>query len=148
DGRVSSSPAGIDCGTGCSASFSTSSVNLVATPDGQSDFTSWSGGGCSGTGSCRVSIFGAGPTAATFTLRPAVFALSPAGVDFGAIALGAQSAAVDLVLTNTGGAPSTSPSFTFDDPQSFAVGGTTCSGPLAGGASCKVSVRFTPAGSA
>ena len=53
-GRVTSSPAGIDCGDVCEASFpELIDVDLTATPDAGAVFAGWSGP-CSGTGSCRV----------------------------------------------------------------------------------------------
>ena len=56
-GTVTSSPAGIDCGATCADDFDEgSSVTLTATPATDSTFTGWSGGGCSGTGTCDVSI--------------------------------------------------------------------------------------------
>src|SRR5262249_12687059 len=54
-GVVISTQAGILCGTTCSATYgSGSSVTLTATPATGSVFTGWTGGGCSGTGSCTV----------------------------------------------------------------------------------------------
>jgi List-Bact-rpt repeat protein len=56
-GTVTSSPAGIDCGAGCSAEFvNGAKVTLTATPAAGSTFAGWSGGGCSGTAPCRVSL--------------------------------------------------------------------------------------------
>ena len=56
-GSVSSSPAGIACGTICSQAYEAGSViTLTATPEGGSTFLGWSGGGCSGTGSCQVTL--------------------------------------------------------------------------------------------
>ena len=44
DGTVTSSPAGIDCGSNCAAAFDAgSTVMLTATPDGEADFLGWSG---------------------------------------------------------------------------------------------------------
>ncbi len=55
-GVVSSSPAGVECGTTCSASFSSStSITLTATADANSSFVSWDGA-CSGSGPCTVSM--------------------------------------------------------------------------------------------
>jgi hypothetical protein len=56
-GSVSSSPAGINNGTGtCSATFTSGPVTLIATPGLLSAFDGWSGGGCSGTGPCTVNL--------------------------------------------------------------------------------------------
>jgi hypothetical protein len=55
-GTVSSSPAGIRCGSGCTeASLSSSAVvTLTAAPSAGSRFDGWSGGGCTGTGPCTL----------------------------------------------------------------------------------------------
>src|SRR5205823_12633677 len=56
-GLVTSLPTGIDCGTDCSEAYTRgASVTLSATPSAGHTFVGWSGGGCSGTGSCNVSI--------------------------------------------------------------------------------------------
>jgi parallel beta helix pectate lyase-like protein/List-Bact-rpt repeat protein len=74
-GTVTSAPAGIACGTSCSASFpSGSPVVLTATVTSGSVFTGWSGGGCSGTSPCTVSPVSA--TTITATFAPATIALT------------------------------------------------------------------------
>lgn len=71
-GAVTSSPAGLDCGSTCVASFvDGSSVVLTATPASGSIFAGWSGGGCSGTGTCAVTMSQAQSVTATFDLAPA-----------------------------------------------------------------------------
>jgi hypothetical protein len=56
-GTVTSDPAGIDCGGACNALFTTGTeVELTAVPASGSTFTGWSGSGCSGTGTCTVSM--------------------------------------------------------------------------------------------
>jgi hypothetical protein len=66
-GSVSSSPAGIDCGATCSASFpALSQVTLTATPVAGSRFAGWSGEGCGGTDPCNVTMDAAKSLSATF----------------------------------------------------------------------------------
>ena len=66
-GTVTSSPAGIECGAFCQAGFNQSSlVTLTAEADAGSEFLGWSGAGCSGTGSCKVSMASAQNVAASF----------------------------------------------------------------------------------
>lgn len=68
EGTVTSSPAGIDCGATCSATYSGGSqVTLTAAPEGSSRFSGWSGGGCSGTGGCTVTLNEDTPVTALFT---------------------------------------------------------------------------------
>jgi hypothetical protein len=68
-GAVVGSPSGIDCGTTCSASYpGGTSVTLTATPDAGNTFIGWSGGGCSGTEQCVVTINTAVTVTATFTV--------------------------------------------------------------------------------
>jgi uncharacterized delta-60 repeat protein len=68
-GKVSSSPAGIDCGSTCSAPFAAVPVTLTATPAAGSVFSGWSGAGCSGTGTCRVQVSSSQTVTATFKRR-------------------------------------------------------------------------------
>ena len=69
-GTVTSVPAGISCGATCTGNFvQGSTVTLRAVPLASSTFTGWSGGGCSGIGTCKVTIDGAQSVSATFTLK-------------------------------------------------------------------------------
>src|SRR5207249_1506402 len=75
-GTVTSSPAGISCGATCSAPYNSGTVvTLTAAAAGGSTFTGWSGGGCSGTGSCAVTMNAATTVTATFDL-PQTFTLT------------------------------------------------------------------------
>jgi hypothetical protein len=74
-GTVTSVPAGINCGATCSSAFpGGSSVTLMATPAAGSTFGGWSGSGCSGTGTCTVTMSSAQNVTATFNLVPPVIA--------------------------------------------------------------------------
>ena len=66
-GTVTSSPSGINCGSTCSASYTAgTSVTLTASAASGSTFAGWSGGGCSGTGTCTVAMNSAQSVTATF----------------------------------------------------------------------------------
>jgi uncharacterized repeat protein (TIGR01451 family) len=54
-GTVTSTPAGIDCGATCSATFTSTPVVLTATPDPTHAFAGWSGA-CSGSGACSAPV--------------------------------------------------------------------------------------------
>ena len=65
-GSVSSSPAGINCGSACSAGYNAgTSVTLWATPARGSAFAGWSGA-CTGTANCVVSMTAARSVTASF----------------------------------------------------------------------------------
>jgi uncharacterized repeat protein (TIGR02543 family) len=67
NGTITSSPAGINCGSTCSAGFGYGTqVTLTATPAAGATFTGWSGGSCSGTGTCVVTM-GSSPANITAT---------------------------------------------------------------------------------
>jgi hypothetical protein len=83
-GRVTSVPAGIDCSETCSAAYDDgATVTLTATAEEGSTFAGWSGGGCTGTDPCVVTMGGARDVAATFTLRPGEVTLSVAHAGIG-----------------------------------------------------------------
>ena len=69
-GTVTSSPTGINCGIECETEFDEGQeVTLTAVPSEHSIFSGWSGGGCSGTGSCKVTMTAAKEVTATFNLE-------------------------------------------------------------------------------
>jgi len=67
-GTVTSSPAGVDCGSDCSETYDANTVvTLTATAATGSTFNGWSGGGCSGTAStCSVTMNAAQSVSAAF----------------------------------------------------------------------------------
>ncbi len=95
-GSVTSSPAGISCGSTCSDSFDYGTkVTLTATPAVGSSFTGWSGA-CTGTSSCHVTMSQARSVTASFAVVPETLSAglsgngsgtvtsSPAGISCGA----------------------------------------------------------------
>ncbi len=75
-GTVTSSPAGINCGSACSATLS-GSVTLTATPASGSTFAGWSGD-CTGVGTCVMTMSAAKSVTATF--KPAPFVANTTSV--------------------------------------------------------------------
>ena len=65
-GKVTSSPAGVDCGGTCEVEFeSGAAVELSQSADSGSEFVRWLGG-CTGTGACKVTMSAAKTVTAEF----------------------------------------------------------------------------------
>src|SRR5207245_8128810 len=85
DGTVTSTPAGITCGTSCVGSYASgTAVTVTAAPAAGSVFTGWSGG-CTGTGSCSVTLTSATTITATFDLQNFTLMVSKAGTGTGTV---------------------------------------------------------------
>lgn len=105
-GTVASAPAGIACAPTCSAAFPGGSVVvLTATAGGGSTFTGWSGGGCSGTGMCSVTMNSATSVTATFDLPPFVLTVVKAGNGSGTVT--SSPAGINCGATCSASFPST-----------------------------------------
>jgi len=70
-GTVTSSPSGIDCGSDCTETYNAGTiVTLAAVAASGSIFEGWSGGGCSGTGTCAVTMDTSKTVTATWASGP------------------------------------------------------------------------------
>ncbi|GAB1386194.1 hypothetical protein MASR1M59_13420 [Melaminivora sp.] len=70
-GTVTSAPAGINCGSTCSGNYTAGTqVTLTAVASTGSQFVGWNGGGCSGTGTCTVTLASSTQVTANFSLLP------------------------------------------------------------------------------
>jgi endo-1,4-beta-xylanase len=113
-GTVTSSPSGINCGSTCSASFSSGTqVTLTASPDSGSTFDGW-GGACSGTATtCTVTMnqaqsvtanFNGGSTGNTLTVTKSgtgsgTVTSSPSGINCGSTCSASFSSGTQVTLT-------------------------------------------------
>jgi hypothetical protein len=88
-GAVKSEPSGIDCGGACVASFRRGTpIRLVAHPGRDAIFAGWSGGGCTGTGDCTVTLQKPVTITARFDaapVRPVELTVTPAGKGSGGV---------------------------------------------------------------
>jgi len=100
-GTVSSSPSGVDCGSTCSTSYLASTVvTLTAIPDSGNTFNGWFGAGCSGVGTCVVSLNTDENVTATFTRSGS----SPPSVPANLSSVGVSSSQIELTWSASIGA--------------------------------------------
>ena len=79
-GTVTSSPTGINCGSDCKEAYNVGKVvTLTAAYDVGSIFTGWSGGNCSGTGTCSITMNATTTMTANFDVQRPVTVTSPNG---------------------------------------------------------------------
>jgi hypothetical protein len=94
-GAVSSSPAGIDCGSDCTETYDyNTEVTLTATPATGSVFGGW-GGACTGTGSCVVTMDQARSVTATFEVGTFILSVIKDGTGVGTVKTSLPSTGID-----------------------------------------------------
>jgi hypothetical protein len=85
-GTVTSNDGAINCGVTCLANYAPGTVvTLTATPDAGATFAGWSGGGCSGTGTCVVTMNAAQTVTAAFDAASVVLAVAKTGAGAGTV---------------------------------------------------------------
>jgi len=142
NGTVTSSPAGINCGGTCSSSFAyNTAVTLSASAAPGSTFAGWSGEGCSGTGTCQVTMTQTRNVTAQFNTAQCAYSISPAsasgagGGGSGAIQVsgspsgcsGSWSASTASTFLSLTGTASGSGSGTWSVPYSYTPNPSTTS---------------------
>jgi len=84
-GSITSTPAGINCGSSCSTSFTPNTqVTLTATPGANAVFNGW-GGACSGTAACTVTITANASVTASFSIQTYTVSLGFSGTGTGTV---------------------------------------------------------------
>jgi hypothetical protein len=109
-GAVTSAPAGIDCGSACTANFPAgATITLTATPAASSAFVGW-GGACSGAAACVITLNDAASVMATFELQhglsvtlagsgSGVVTSAPAGISCGVVCSAFYAPGATVTLT-------------------------------------------------
>jgi hypothetical protein len=112
NGTVTSSPAGINCGSDCTEDFKVGTkITLKTKADTNSTFMGWSGGGCSGTGTCAVIMNDDATVTAGFAAKTPDISVPSSSLDFGSLTVGkkitktlkiANNGSGDLLITLSG----------------------------------------------
>ena len=136
-GTVTSSPAGINCGTNCSAPFATgSNVALTATPAAGWALQSW-GGACSGSAGCSVAMNGNEAVTVVFAQTQAQLHVTTSGTGTGTVT--SNPAGINCGTTCTASfAGGTSVTLNAAPASGSAFGGW--SGPCTGTGACTISL--------
>jgi len=132
-GKVTSTPAGINCGTECEAEFSEGTkVKLAQSAEPGSEFVKWAGA-CTGSGACEVTMSSAKEVSAEFKLKEFKLTIQKAGSGSGTVTCNATACAATYPAgTEVTLAP------TADSGSTFAGwSGGVCAGTV----SCKVTIN-------
>src|ERR1700689_1090748 len=145
-GTISSSPAGISCGTTCSATFdSGTQVTLTETAGTNSSFTGWTGGGCGGASpTCIVMLTASQQVTATFgAIQSVVLTVGVAGTGTGTIS--SSPSGINCAPTCTASFTSgTTVTLTEAAGTGSAFAGWTGSGCSGVNPTCVLTVRASP----
>lgn len=140
DGAVTSSPAGISCGVDCDQTYTANQVvTLNARPVTGSVFEGWSGGGCTGTGPCTLTMTAATTVTAKFTLQQFTLSVTKSGSGAGTVNATGIACGADCMETVTYGTTLTLSAVPSVAPSTASTFGAW-SGACTGTGSCTVTV--------
>ncbi|MFN3480867.1 MAG: SBBP repeat-containing protein, partial [Thermodesulfovibrionales bacterium] len=148
-GTVTSSPAGINCGTDCSEPYASGTVvTLTATPNAGSTFAGWSGD-CTdiGNNQAQVTMDADKSCTATFNLAFPNISVSPTSHNFGTVNVGTDSTPQTFTISNTGTGNLAIGTiiFTGSNPSQFIKQNDNCSDQtVAPSGSCTLEAIFSP----
>src|SRR5262245_28842017 len=111
-GTVTSSPAGISCGSTCSATFASGTlVTLTGAAAAGSTFDGWTGGGCAGTAPCTIATNSGAAVTASFSVASyrltvttsgsGTVTSTPAGINCGSTCSASYTGGTQVTLTAT-----------------------------------------------
>jgi len=141
-GTVTSNPAGINCGSDCSETYSkVQKVKLTAKADASSTFAGWSGGGCSGTKTCTVTVDTAVTVTADFALKIPDISVAQTTLEFGIIKVGKKATKTLKIMNN--GTGDLSITFSGFEGTDFSIQGSS-SISIKAKKSYSLKVLFTP----
>ena len=145
-GTIVSSPGGIVCGSACAYDFKAGArVTLTAKPESDSLFAGWSGGGCSGTRTCVVTMTMAAEVTATFKSEPNIV-VTPPSWTYGNVGVNKLKPAV-FTIRNTGKKALTVATITLGGTEAgeFNKSADTCSEKTINPSGvCRFTVTFAP----
>ncbi len=125
-----------DCGTGLS-NANTCAMYVYFNPT--------AAGPASGTISIEDNGFFTGTATISLTATGSAIAVAPGQLSFPSEPVGQTSPTNTVTVTNQGTKSITMKAITVDDPTDFVITNNACTGALAGGAKCQITVVFAPA---
>jgi len=143
-GTVTSTPAGINCPTTCSASFpQNTQVTLSETPAANNTFTGWSGA-CSGATTCTVLLTAAEAVTAIFGISSPSYTFTVAMAGAGTGTVTSTPAGINCPTTCSASFPQNT-QVTLSETPAANSSFTGWSGACTGAATCSVLVNATEA---
>lgn len=148
NGTVTSLPQAINCGSVCSAKYDQGKlIILTAQPNQTSVFAGWSGGGCTGTGICIITLNADTTITTTFTAIQAnnpKTSAKPTSLNFGSMKAGSTSNPKTIIVKNTGEGSLIIDSINITGANTGNFGQINSCAVISPGGSCTILVTFSP----